>query len=151
MERIGFTASEEMSFEKVDRWRTTTTDGQRMPTYTISSPMSLRLRWAKKHKFEIKEIGTYTVHFIYSYFMHLHHYYKMFCKSCILIQAGFFKKPRLGVSHFTWRRQKKKKKKRNWCVRPGVSCPVPVFSRHDSRANSTLSALQLEVRKNPFP
>ena len=47
--------------------------------------------------------------------------------------------------------QKKKKKKRNWCVRPGVSCPVQVFSRHDRRANSTLSALQLEVRKIPFP
>ena len=45
----------------------------------------------------------------------------------------------------------KKKKKRNWCVTPGVSCPVPVFSRHDRRANSTLSALQLEVRKIPFP
>ena len=26
----------------------TTTDGRRMPAYTISSPMSLRLRWAKK-------------------------------------------------------------------------------------------------------
>ena len=24
------------------------------------------------------------------------------------IQVGFFKKPRLGVSHFTWRRPKKK-------------------------------------------
>ena len=32
-------ASEEMSFE---RW-TTTTDGRRMPAYTISSPMSLQL------------------------------------------------------------------------------------------------------------
>ena len=40
MVRIGFMASEEMSFENVDgRWR-------RMPGCTISSPMSLRLRWA---------------------------------------------------------------------------------------------------------
>ena len=47
MERIGFTASEEKSFEC---WRRTTderTDGRRMPAYTISLPMSLRLRWAK--------------------------------------------------------------------------------------------------------
>ena len=29
-------------------WRTTTDDGQRMPTYIISSPKSLRLRWDKK-------------------------------------------------------------------------------------------------------
>ena len=43
MKRIGFTASKEMSFENVDR-RWTTTDGQRMSTCTISSPMSLRLR-----------------------------------------------------------------------------------------------------------
>ena len=28
--------------------RRTTDDGRRMPTYTVSSPMSLRLRWAKK-------------------------------------------------------------------------------------------------------
>ena len=49
------------------------------------------------------------------------------------------------------KKTKKKNEKRNWCVRPGVSCPVPVFSRHDRRANSTLSALQLEVRKIPFP
>ena len=34
-------ASEEMYFENVDD------DGRRMPAYTISSPMSLRLRWAK--------------------------------------------------------------------------------------------------------
>ena len=45
MEIIGFTASERMSFEKVDR-RRTTMDGQRMPAYTISSPMSFRLKWA---------------------------------------------------------------------------------------------------------
>ena len=37
-------ASEEMSFENVDD-----DDGQQMPAYTISSPMSLRLRWAKKY------------------------------------------------------------------------------------------------------
>ena len=36
--RIGFMFSEEMSFENVD--------GRRMPAYTISSLMSLRLRWA---------------------------------------------------------------------------------------------------------
>ena len=46
IERIGFTASEEKSFENDDgQWRM---DRRRMPAYTISSPMSLRLRWAKK-------------------------------------------------------------------------------------------------------
>ena len=45
MERIYFTASEEMSFENVDK--RTDVDGRRIPTYTISSPKSLRLRWAK--------------------------------------------------------------------------------------------------------
>ena len=45
MERIGLTASEEMSFENVDG---RTDDGRRMPVYTISSPTSLRLRLAKK-------------------------------------------------------------------------------------------------------
>ena len=45
MARIGFMASEEMLFENVDDgW---TMDGRRMPAYTLSSPMSLRLRWAK--------------------------------------------------------------------------------------------------------
>ena len=39
------TASEEKSFENVDGRRT---DRRRMPAYTISSTMSLRLRWAKK-------------------------------------------------------------------------------------------------------
>ena len=39
MARIGFTASEEMSFENVDDGRTMTTDGRRMPAYTISSPI----------------------------------------------------------------------------------------------------------------
>ena len=34
LERIGFMALEEMSFENVDRWRRT--DGQRMPAYTIT-------------------------------------------------------------------------------------------------------------------
>ena len=34
MKRIGLTASDEMSFENVDR--------RRIPSYTISSPMSLR-------------------------------------------------------------------------------------------------------------
>ena len=37
MERIGLTASEEMSFENVDG---RTEDGRRIPVYTISSPMS---------------------------------------------------------------------------------------------------------------
>ena len=35
-----------MSFENVDGWR-------RMITHTISSPMSLQLKWAKKFWFEI--------------------------------------------------------------------------------------------------
>ena len=50
METIGFTALEEKSFENVDRRRTDDgrTDGRRMPAYTISSHMSLRLRWANK-------------------------------------------------------------------------------------------------------
>ena len=50
VERIGLTASEEMSFENVDGRMDDerTTDGRRMPVYTISSPISLRLRWAKK-------------------------------------------------------------------------------------------------------
>ena len=39
-------ASEEMSFENLDG-RRRTTDGQRMPTYTVRSHMSLRLRLAK--------------------------------------------------------------------------------------------------------
>ena len=44
MARIIFMASEEMLFENVDDgwWR-------RMPAYTISSPMSLQLRWAKTY------------------------------------------------------------------------------------------------------
>ena len=43
MKRISLTASEEMSFENVDRRRTTDrrTDGRQIPLYTISSPMSL--------------------------------------------------------------------------------------------------------------
>ena len=79
------------------------------------------------------------------------------CVSDYYLQIGFFKKPRLGVSHFTWRRpktktktNKQKKKKRNWCVRPGVSCLVPGFSRHDRRANSTLSAGQRHVNHPPI-
>ena len=43
MERIRKTASEEMSFENVDGRRTPDA-GCRMPLYTISSPVSLRLR-----------------------------------------------------------------------------------------------------------
>ena len=49
MARISFMASEEMSFENVDDVRTMM-DGQQMPAYTISSPMSLQLRWAKYMK-----------------------------------------------------------------------------------------------------
>ena len=44
MVRTGFMASEETSFENVDG-RTTDASG-----YTISSPMSLQLRWAKNKK-----------------------------------------------------------------------------------------------------
>ena len=44
MERIGFTASEELLFENVDGRTDGRTDGRRMPAYTISSPM---LSWAK--------------------------------------------------------------------------------------------------------
>ena len=40
MKRIGLTASEEMSFENVDRRR----DGRQIPSYTISSHMRLRLK-----------------------------------------------------------------------------------------------------------
>ena len=43
MERIRLTASEDMSFENVEG---RTTDRRRMPVYTVSSPMSLRLRRA---------------------------------------------------------------------------------------------------------
>ena len=40
MKRNGYTALEKKSFENVE--------GRPMPAYTISSPMSLRLRWANK-------------------------------------------------------------------------------------------------------
>ena len=47
---IGPVVSEEKMFENVDGRRTTddgrTDDGRRSHWYTISSPMSLRLRWA---------------------------------------------------------------------------------------------------------
>ena len=66
MERIRLTASEEMSFENVDG-RTTdgrtdgrTTDGRRMPLYTISSPVSLRLRSAKNITFFHLKIIIFT-------------------------------------------------------------------------------------------
>ena len=45
MVRIGLMASVEMSLENVDD----EDDGQQMPAYTISSPMSLQLRWAKNY------------------------------------------------------------------------------------------------------
>ena len=70
MRRIGLTASEEMSFENVDR----RTDDRRIPSYTISSPMSLRLRWTKnqqnnpkpQHKDDVKQktISKGVVHII---------------------------------------------------------------------------------------
>ena len=41
--RIGFMASEEMSFKML------MTDGRWMPAYTVSSRMSSRLMWAKNH------------------------------------------------------------------------------------------------------
>ena len=50
MARSDFMASEKMSFENVDDDDGQRTDGRRMPAYTISSPLSLRLRWAKKPK-----------------------------------------------------------------------------------------------------
>ena len=53
MARIGFMASEEMSFENVGDERLTTMDGRRMPAYTMSSPMSLRLMWAKNVTLQI--------------------------------------------------------------------------------------------------
>ena len=52
MERIGFTASEEKSFENVDERQRM--DGRQMPAYTISSPMGLRLRWAKTNSYLLK-------------------------------------------------------------------------------------------------
>ena len=55
MERIGFTASKE-SFENVDGWT---------PVYTISSPISLRLRWANKLNSKSKKNRTLTN--IYNY------------------------------------------------------------------------------------
>ena len=54
LERTGFMASEEMSFEKVD-------DGRRMPGYTISSPTCLRLKWAKMHEKRIDELSLHKV------------------------------------------------------------------------------------------
>ena len=53
MARIGFMASEEMLFENVDDDDGRTMmdrrmDALRMPAYTLSSSMSLRLRWADK-------------------------------------------------------------------------------------------------------
>ena len=48
MVRIGFRAAEEMSFENVDRQWRMDDDGQLLPGYTLSSPVSLRLRWANK-------------------------------------------------------------------------------------------------------
>ena len=53
MARMSFTTSEEMSFENVDGdddWRT---DEQQLPGYTISWPMSLRLRCTKNEKKKI--------------------------------------------------------------------------------------------------
>ena len=46
---IGSVVSEEKMFENVDGWMDgRSTDGRRSDWYTISSAMSLRLRWAKK-------------------------------------------------------------------------------------------------------
>ena len=50
---FGLAASEEKSFENVDAdGRRTLMDGRRMPPYTISSPLGLWLRWAKKKTFK---------------------------------------------------------------------------------------------------
>ena len=51
---IGQAVSEEKMLKEcgrrtTDRW---TTDGRRRPTYPISSPVSLRLRWANKAKWD---------------------------------------------------------------------------------------------------
>ena len=77
--RIGFMASEEMSFENVD-WRRT--DRRRMPAYTISSPISLRLRWAKilkENRTYIKNIDidiytTCSLNMLLSYLMRKHEF-----------------------------------------------------------------------------
>ena len=55
MRRIGPAASEKKSFENVDDGRT---DGRRIPLYTKSSPMSLRLSRARN---EILSYTTYPV------------------------------------------------------------------------------------------
>ena len=63
MARIGFMASEEMSFENVD-------DDGRMPAYIISSPMRLRLRWAKKTELLLLivwKLSRYTIRHPVSY------------------------------------------------------------------------------------
>ena len=97
----------------------------------------------KEKSFKMLLATIVCIHYIFGWL-----FWERKSKEYIYIQVGFFKKPRLGypTSH-----EEDQKKKRNCCVRPGVSCPVPVFNRHDRRANSTLSALKLEVRKIPFP
>ena len=57
MRRIGLTASEEMSFENVDEnGPFLPDDGRTTDTfYTISSPMSLRLRWATLLNISVKK------------------------------------------------------------------------------------------------
>ena len=60
MARIDFMASEEISFENIDDGRTDdngrTKDGRRMPAYTISSRMSLRLIRELTFKILIHEV-----------------------------------------------------------------------------------------------
>ena len=38
-----------------------TTDGRQMPAYTISSPMSLWLRWSKNQNFKLKAILPFLI------------------------------------------------------------------------------------------
>ena len=70
--RIGVMASEEMSFENVDGRRMT--DGRRMPAYTISSPISLRLRWAKTGTlFTVFPTKSTHIHYVLSLYFTPNH------------------------------------------------------------------------------
>ena len=77
-------ASEEMFFESVD-------DGRRMPNYTISSLLSLRLRWVKNYLFSLifsklrptqenKNFGTFTISTIILLYFHSRQYIKNILK-----------------------------------------------------------------------
>ena len=124
----------------------------RLGGYTVCNALCIFWMHYSKEKPSFSTFLVITANFRMSEFLEISRYKTHYsCSNGDLwqvTQVGFFKKPRLGgypTSH------EEDQKKRNWCVRPGVSCPVPVFSRHDRRANSTLSAVQLEVQKIPFP